>query len=158
MNINWNKWKAICTGCLAVAGTALTLAAGIYLPTLISYSEDIGEIRGLASTVNQQIDRMHDRLNRVDDRLSGIEDTSRSIDTNVAAIRERLDEIEKDPKQVLRVAGIEFNDWYFAAQVGEIVYVFPRNKEAAMQLMSGGFIKSPITPYLEGYRINVKAA
>ncbi len=68
--------------------------------------------------------------------------------------RRVIAEAEPGPTDILGVAGVPMDDWYFSIRLNEQIYVFPRNEDAAAQLRDAGFRAHQITPYLTGYRID----
>ena len=127
---------------------------------MTEFSAETGRLPARIDGVFNNIEGMKADLRANSLNLTSAKKSVASLDSNMARIAgdvnriaARIHDVEATPTDVLRMAGMKVNDWYFAARIDQTVYLFPRNKEAEQQLVSSGLASHDIRPYLTGYKV-----
>jgi hypothetical protein len=109
--------------------------------------EAIDASNARANILAGDVAELHHRLDINNENLSAL---CRDIEL---ALRPGA-EADVEPSDVLGVAGIPVDEWYFTLRVKAQTYLFPRNADAARQLRDMGFKAHRLTPYLTGYKLD----
>ena len=111
-------------------------------------------ISGSIGRTNERLAAIEGWFDRTEARLDIIDENLRAFRLDFDQARRRNTAAEPGPTDILGMAGVPMDEWYFTVRLKGRIYVLPRHETAAAQLRSAGFKKHRITPYLSGYKID----